>query len=500
MFDGKYLDWNQKRIKGIIDYYGHIFMQGKKVLDLGCGHGDIGGALYRLGATVTALDARQEHLKIVSKKFPGIKTIKADLDTNWPFSGNQFDLVLDLDTLCHLNDYEAHLRNVCASTTHLVLETAVCDSGDEHKVYHIPENKNAYDLSANGLGCRPSTAAIERVLKQCGFSFKRQDNSRYNSGNYKYDWYPIQDESTDLNHRRIWFAVKTSHAQPVQFTPILTPTHQKINQATAKTNLLHTRINPKLPFPTVQNIQSSNIKAALCISGHLRTFLDNYKSVKEHILDKMNVDVFIHTWDTLGLSYRFTDSNLYVTETKNLVDRIEQLYHPKKLVIEKTKTFNVTPLMRSRLLDHRDIPGILSMFYKVEECNKLKKQYEEDGGFVYDCVIRFRGDLWVEQPLPIDDRTNMNHLFLPMYGNFGGACDQFAYGSSPIMDKYSCLYSNVEQLLRDGAPMQPERLLQFHIEQQQLPIAKVHFRYVIKRANGLIQDNMLLERALGMRR
>lgn len=500
MFDGKYLEWNQKRIKGIIEHYGHTFMQGKKVLDLGCGYGDIGGALYRLGADVTALDARQEHLKIVSKKFPGIKTIKADLDRSWPFPGNKFDLILDLDTVPYLLDYEPHLKAVCSSTTHLVLELTVCDSDNDRKSIQVVESKSAYDMSINGHGCRPSAAAVERVLRECGFSFKRMDSARFNSGPYVYDWFPQNNESYNVNNRRIWFATKMTHVHQSPFVPSLTPTTQNLipNQIPRNNPRLATQPVP-VPVPVPVPI-IPNLKAALCISGHLRTFLDNYKSVKENILDRLNCDVFIHTWETLGMSYRFTDGNLHFTETRNLIDRIHQLYKPKQIIIEKTKNFTVTSLMRQRLLDGRDIPGIIGMYYKIEQCNNLKKEYEQKAGFTYDCVIRFRGDLWVEQPIPINDSTNLNHVFLPMYGNFGGACDQFAFGNSAMMDKYASLYSNLDSLMQAGAPMHPERLLHFHLEQQRVPIAKVHYKYVIKRANGLIQDNMLLERALGIRR
>lgn len=498
MFDGKYLDWNQKRIKAIIDYYGYPFMHGKKVLDVGCGYADVGGALYRLGAEVTALDARQEHLKIVSKKFPGIKTIKSDMDGNWPFQKDKFDLILNLDLICHLSNFEAHLRSVCNSTTHLVLETAVCDSIDPYKVVFVPESKNSYDQSANGQGCRPSAAAIERILKECGFTFKRHDNPKFNSGTYTYDWRAVNNESLDINHRRIWFAVKTHHVQQVK---LVQNANLLSNEAIQSSNLpANSLVNPKLANPFMGATPNKKIHAALCISGHLRTFLDNYKSVKEHILDKMDVDVFIHTWDILGLSYRHTDASLHVTETRNLADTINNLYQPKKLVIEKSRTFPVTPLMHQKLRDHRDISGILSMFYKVEACNSLKAQYEEENGFKYECVIRFRGDLWVEQPIPVSENTAMQHVYLPVFGNFGGACDQFAFGPSDLMDKYSSLYSNIEKHLHAGAIMNPEYLLLYHLEAEHIPLAKVNFKYVIKRANGLVQDNMLLERAIGFRR
>ena len=212
MFDGKYYEWSAKRIKGIIDYYGYKFFFGKKVLDLGCGYADISGALYRLGSEVTAVDARQEHLKIVNKKFPGIKVVQSNLDGAWPFHGQKYDMILDLGLICHLASVEKHLQAVCASTTYLVLETAVCDDSNSNHCPQVPEGKNIYDLAYNGMGCRPSSATIERILTECGMDFRRIDKMHFNAydANYKYDWQPENDGTTTLNKRRLWFAVKTN--------------------------------------------------------------------------------------------------------------------------------------------------------------------------------------------------------------------------------------------------------------------------------------------------
>jgi spore maturation protein CgeB/SAM-dependent methyltransferase len=224
LFNGKYFDWNQKRVKEIVNHYGHKFMYQKRVLDLGCGYGDIGGVLYRLGSEVVAVDARQDHLKMVSKKFPGIRIVKADLDREWPFRGQVFDLILDMGLLCHLADYEKHLKTVCASTRHLVLETAVCDSDDPNKSLPSPENKGVYDLSINGVGCRPSPAAIERVLRECGMNFKRMDSNKFNSGNIVYDWQAKNDNSTSIDKRRIWFCTKEGHIHVTPPPPTPPPT------------------------------------------------------------------------------------------------------------------------------------------------------------------------------------------------------------------------------------------------------------------------------------
>jgi SAM-dependent methyltransferase len=210
MFDGKYFEWNQKRIKGIVDFYGYKFFYFKRILDLGCGYGDLGGVLYRLGADITCVDARQEHLKVLSKKFQGIKTVKADLDGPWPFFGQRFELILDLGLICHLENYKKHLQEVCASTTHLVLETAVCDSDDPDLCIKVPEDRGIYDLSVNGMGCRPTAAAIEKVLRECGMSFKRMDNAKFNTDNYKYDWPPLNDKGINPGKRKIWFCIRES--------------------------------------------------------------------------------------------------------------------------------------------------------------------------------------------------------------------------------------------------------------------------------------------------
>ncbi len=516
-FDGKYHDWNQKRIKAIIDFYNYQFIFSKKVLDLGCGHADIGGALYRLGADLTAVDARQPHLQIAGKKFPGIKTVKADLDGNWPFHGKSFDIILDLGLLCHLINIENHLNYVCSSADSFVLETAVCDSDDAQKIVSIPENKNVYDLSANGQANYVSAQYIERVLADCGMEFKRLDSNKLNSGSYKYDWKVTNSNKCDINNRRLWFVVRKASGYKisddcklisvpgvVSSKPLIPPKLLHNNIALPSRVLQNTNIPvapPILAAPPPPDsstiLENKKLKVALCISGHLRTFEQNYQSVYANILSRFDCDVFIHTWDTLGLNHRHLDNLVSTISTHQLMDRINKIYNPKKIVIETNRNFDITPIIKQRSFEHRDVSGILSMYYKIEECNKLKSEYEKENNFKYDCVIRFRGDIFVESPLPIDNKTNFNYLYMPVYGNFGGLNDQFAFGGSEIMDKYSSLYSNIENHLKNNAVMNPEKLLDFHVRALSIPLARFNFKYVIKRSNGLVQDNYLLEKALG---
>lgn len=206
MFDAHYTEWTYKRIKFIMDHFGYPYFKNKKILDLGCGHGDVGASFYRLGADVTCVDIRDDNLQVTTKKYQGIKTKKVNLDREWPF--DKVDLVIDLGLLCHLFNYEAHLKHVCNSAGVLVLETAVCDSDDPELCIMGNEDAHAKDRSFSGTSSRPTAAKIEKILTNAGMNFKRVDNSKLNCKNYIYDWSVTNSNNTDIGKRRLWVANK----------------------------------------------------------------------------------------------------------------------------------------------------------------------------------------------------------------------------------------------------------------------------------------------------
>lgn len=301
MTTGSYLDWNQKKIKMIVDHYGHQYFVHKRVLDLGCGHGDLGGVLHRLGSDVTAVDARQDHLKVVSKKYAGVKVVKADLDGPWPFFGKTFDVILDLGLLCHINNFEAHLKSVCSSCTYLVLETAVVDTDDPNYSRVQNDDKTA-DGSYNGVSTQISAACIERVLKNCGMSFKRMDSGKLNCGKYIYDWVPANNKFYDVNKRRLWFcvnevnqtqmvsAVIPSPAPLITASPIAPGTYSS-HLVDSKVPLTHHRvITTKSPAPPIMPPVSHNAAP----TTHIATPKSN---ARRSVTDKSKTRVFFNYYE-----------------------------------------------------------------------------------------------------------------------------------------------------------------------------------------------------------
>lgn len=78
------------------------------------------------------------------------------------------------------------------------------------------------------------------------------------------------------------------------------------------------------------------MKKALLISGHLRTFKSCFPLLKENLLDVVELDVFIHTWDQLESTTKSWHNQhmTYKHVTEDLACLIRDLYRPKKMKIQ----------------------------------------------------------------------------------------------------------------------------------------------------------------------
>ena len=102
----------------------------------------------------------------------------------------------------------------------------------------------------------------------------------------------------------------------------------------------------------------------------------------KHIIEKNDVDVFVHSWST------------------DMENRILDIYKPKKHLIEKQIVFDtpdyITGTTEVRKQTH------YSLWYSRKKVNELKSQYEKENGFKYDCVMLARFDLAWQTDLIFD--------------------------------------------------------------------------------------------------
>jgi len=222
------------------------------------------------------------------------------------------------------------------------------------------------------------------------------------------------------------------------------------------------------------------MRAALCLSGHVRNFEQNVESIKTYIFPYFDsVDVFCHLWDTRG--WRIEGNQIWAGEDSfkgfdyytNLIDinRVVSLIDPKCIAVEKYTNIehyvvNKSVPYKTRLRVPFDRPeNTVSLSYKINECNKLKSEYEKINNFKYDVVIRSRPDIYITGDIfgTIKD-MNLDVLYTPHAESYGIASDIFAFSSSENMDIYAKLHDELDTIFAEGCLMNGHNIYKHHFD------------------------------------
>jgi hypothetical protein len=134
-----------------------LTIAGARVLELGCGHGDIGPHFLALGGDVMFADARPEHVDIVSSRYHGARTLRLDAPSRFPSTRRVRSRPAPRRALpSAVVRSEAAIRQACRVGRRIWLETIVSDS--DHPEYGPPSGEEGDDQSFGGTGSRPSPA------------------------------------------------------------------------------------------------------------------------------------------------------------------------------------------------------------------------------------------------------------------------------------------------------------------------------------------------------
>jgi hypothetical protein len=207
-FGNHYVHWREKRFQAILNHYPENFFQGKTLLELGAGHGDLGAMFAGVGAEVTCAEGRPQHIQVGTNRYYNLnmKFVQVNLEYDWPFE--EFDIILNLGLIYHFKNPDFSIRNTCLGAKYAVLDSEMCDSQNPDSLMIVAENINEYDQALNGYGCRPSKGYVERVLKDCGVKFEMLTSDAANSPPHRYDWQergPEHDGFLECGQRRMWF-------------------------------------------------------------------------------------------------------------------------------------------------------------------------------------------------------------------------------------------------------------------------------------------------------
>lgn len=192
------------------------------------------------------------------------------------------------------------------------------------------------------------------------------------------------------------------------------------------------------------------------LSGHLRYYDKTYNELKKNIIDILNPDIFIHTWDNKGIQKRDSGYKIDMSEIVD-IDHVKELYKPKKMVVEKYTEDIRRELSPGKYRQQHRVPveNILSMFRKIELCDKLRLDFESELGIKYDLVIKCRPDILFNTPIPKEELSVVNDtIWVPDTGN-KQINDHLAFSNGDNMEYYSSLYSKINDYYYDEAPNPP---------------------------------------------
>lgn len=237
------------------------------------------------------------------------------------------------------------------------------------------------------------------------------------------------------------------------------------------------------------------MRVAVCLSGHFRYFEKTFPNFEKYVLNILNPDVFIHTWDNTGVQIR--NSNYKIDDKELLlVDRVKKLYHPAVMVVEKFEDVK-KHLNSNKYKQTVKVPveNILSMYRKVMLADNLRASHGH-----YDLVIKCRPDLLFKSEIPESELNDIdNIIYVPDTGN-KQINDHMAFGDSGSMEYYSSLYDKVDLYYDEDAPDAPETskhgcaihaetLLNFHLSKSSYKIKETNTNYLLPHKHQNIIDS-----------
>ena len=221
---------------------------------------------------------------------------------------------------------------------------------------------------------------------------------------------------------------------------------------------------------------------ALQLSGLPRNVENSYKWIKEGILDKLifsghSCDFFISTWQDKNTAR-------LIELFKPVLFEIEEWNGQKEdeLGWQTFKNYNYEISPRS---------SCLAQFYKIMNCNSLRKKYEVDNGFHYSVIFRLRTEIKFNntidlKELDIISQSNVPAVFLrqgpnPQHGFLNWTKDTFAFGNNSGMDIYCDTFNHILDIGRLSRVCTAELLLRNWLHLNDIKIFHTSLDYTLTR-------------------
>jgi FkbM family methyltransferase len=142
----------------------------RTVVDVGCGLGYFSALMTDLGFQVMALDGRPENVDEARHRYRGVEFRVADAEDPIVRSLGEFDLVLCLGLLYHLENPFIAIRNLFEMTRKVAILEGMCFP-DERPILAIRDEGPTEDQGLRHVALYPSENALIKLLYRAGFLY-----------------------------------------------------------------------------------------------------------------------------------------------------------------------------------------------------------------------------------------------------------------------------------------------------------------------------------------
>ncbi len=183
-------------------------------------------------------------------------------------------------------------------------------------------------------------------------------------------------------------------------------------------------------------------RIAVQFFGHLRTFEKCLPSIKRHLLNRYECDIFMHTWDTYNHNSKTWHNNFKNVNKKVNQEQIIQKLGilPEQIKIEHQKLYT-----DDKIIVHGyefALQGLMSVYHSIKTVNKLREDYQKKHKIKYDMVVCIRPDVVLLEDLKIEKYINDKF-------NQDGT-NIYLAGHTPDRDMYGLNYVETVDLLFFG--------------------------------------------------
>jgi len=162
-------------------------IEGKRVLDVGCGVGHLAQFFVNKGCEVVCVDGRQENINKLHQLYPELEAHVINVETDQLIQFGKFDIVFAYGLLYHLENPLLALRNIASVCSELLLlETCICDN--VLPVLRIIDESTGFSQALKGLGCRPSPSFVVLALNRVGFLFVYAPKETPKHKDFWFEW------------------------------------------------------------------------------------------------------------------------------------------------------------------------------------------------------------------------------------------------------------------------------------------------------------------------